>query len=108
MPPYHQDHLLVALSCHPAKGRSLPVSFEKEHYQKVVSALKDEDAIINVSGMIRTDRAKRKIEWLRVEKIEETAPFKDTDIDAFLGCAPNITGDMTTDQFIDSIRDNGD
>ena len=74
-------------------------------YQDIVRLLKDKDAVVCVSGMIKANMADRRIEEIHAEKFGASEPFTDEDLEKFFGCAPNITGNQSTQQFIRKIRD---
>jgi hypothetical protein len=79
--------------------------YRKDMYQQIINLLKKKDAIVYVTGEIRGNRNERKIESIRVEKVMISSDFSDKDFEDFFGCAPDLTGDLSTEDFISSIRE---
>lgn len=78
---------------------------KEELYNKVIKILKDRGALVNLSGHIEMKRASRKVEQVWVDKIEPAEKYLDGDLEKFFGCAPNITGDLSTEEYVDRGRD---
>jgi hypothetical protein len=85
--------------------------YHPEHYTQVVNLLRDKDAVILVSGIIRARRIDRRIDEIRVERMRATTPLSPEEFQRLHGAAPDLTGNLSTEDFIDRIRrtdDNGD
>jgi hypothetical protein len=78
--------------------------YEADQYDLVYAALKDKRAVVLVAGWINTRRSDRAISKVRVERIQPTTPIKQTELERFFGSSPGWTGDLTTEDFIDSVR----
>jgi len=89
------------------RGALVKCYYSTSHYTDVVKALWVRDGRLNVSGMIRASRMEREIESLRVEHLQPAEPMTDQDFERFMGCAPGLTGDLTTAEFIERLRDEG-
>ena len=76
-------------------------------YQQIVESLKRRISIVHVSGNMKLDRAKRSIEEVRVDRLDRMEPLSDEQFRDFFGASPKLTGDMSTQQFIDMIRSDG-
>lgn len=73
-------------------------------YEDVVASLERKDAVVIVSGQITSRRVDRAIREIKAERIEAVDPFTREDLTRFFGAAPNWTGEMTTEDFIDEAR----
>ena len=82
--------------------------YSDEKYDEVVKLFKKKVAIVFVSGQFRVKRAERKIEHLNVARLEEAPELSKEDFKRFFGIAPDLTGDLTTEEYIDRIRGDGD
>lgn len=91
-----------------ASGQTVRCEFDANDWPKLHKAIERKESPVFVSGWIRTRRMDRKIDYLRVERVQGTKPLSRERLLKFFGSAPGWTGDLTTDQFIDSIRDDGD
>lgn len=80
--------------------------FQQEHYTQVVSTLKDKNCKVHVSGEVTANRIDRAIESVKISKIEITQAFPDDDLERFFGCAPGITGGLSSEDFISQGRIN--
>lgn len=78
--------------------------YDDRVYGTIIAALKDKDTIVHVSGRMKLRPTKRSIDHMIVERLEEAAEYKSGDLEAFFGCAPNLTGRQTTAAFIAKLR----
>lgn len=91
-----------------ATGQLVKCLFNKRDYGQVVELLKRRDAIVIISGELKTRRVDRKVDRLVVQHMQ-TAPDMDAEtLEKFFGCAPDFTGPQTTGEFIDAMRKDGD
>jgi len=81
--------------------------YADEMYPQIVEGLKRRIAIVHVSGQMKLDRAKRSIEEMRVERLDKVETLSEDEFRSFFGVAPRLTGDLSTQQFIDSMRQDG-
>ena len=61
-------------------------------------SISDEDLVLN--------RNKRSISEMNVEKIDRIQPLTDDEFVGLFGSALHMTGDLTTNEFIDQLRGN--
>jgi hypothetical protein len=80
----------------------------RRQYEELANALKQQDAVVHVYGIIKTDIINRQIEELRVDRIEPAATFSKEDFDRLIGCAPGMLGDQSLQDFIDYVRGRAD
>lgn len=84
--------------------------YRPEQYRLVVELLRDKDAVVLVSGTIKARRLDRGIDEVRVERMRAVEPLAPEEFRRLLGAAPKLTGNLSTDEFLDQIRriDDGD
>lgn len=73
-------------------------------YESVYRALENRRAVVLVAGWINTRRSDKAISSFKAERIQATRPINQKELEAFFGSAPGWTGDLTTDDFIESMR----
>jgi hypothetical protein len=83
-------------------------NFPPSRYDDYVTLLHNKRAVVFVSGRITARRTDRKIERIQIERMEQAPELSDSDFNKFFGSAPKFTGDLTTEEFIDAIRNDGD
>ena len=86
-------------------GELVSCYFGADLYPDVIKALESRKANIYVHGLITAFRSARKIESVRVGKIMVAPVLSDKEYRRFFGAAPDITGSLTTEQYIDEARD---
>ena len=89
-------------------GDLVDCEYGPELYSDLHVALKQREAVVLVTGWIHAKRSSRSVESLRVERIQAVQPMTRQELEAFFGSAPGWTGDLTTDEFIDSVRSRDD
>jgi hypothetical protein len=73
-------------------------------YDAVALALQQRTNVLHVGGPMKFDRAKRTITEMTVERMETARMMSPAEFEGFFGSAPTFTGDMTTEEWIDSVR----
>lgn len=76
-------------------------------YGQIIDGLRHRAAIVHASGQMKFDRAKRVIGEMRVDRLDRVEPLTDDEFRSVFGMAPFLTGDLTTQQYIDDMRDDG-
>jgi hypothetical protein len=83
----------------------IPCYYGPELYQKVVlEGLREAESVVHIAGKITASRTERKILMVEAKKIIEAEAYVPGDLQRFIGCAPQATGDLTTEQFINAVR----
>jgi hypothetical protein len=82
--------------------------FDGKDWEKLYLALERKDAAVFVAGWMRTRRLDREIAVIRVERVQGTKPLRRDQLEEFFGAAPGWTGDLTTEEFLRGIRDDGE
>lgn len=78
--------------------------YKPEHYASILRTLPRKDDRVHVAGLIRASRIDKKIESLKVTRVESPVEFSDADFEAFFGCAPEMTGNIDSADFIERGR----
>ena len=73
-------------------------------YDQVVRVLNNRRTVVHATGHLTLDRAKRVVDQVRVERIDAADPLSAEDFDRFFGSAPQLTGDLSTSEYIEQIR----
>lgn len=81
-----------------------PCYFNYDLYNKVIHALERADNIVHVAGTVLASRTERRPLSMHVKRIESAEPYLEGDLEKFVGCAPDATGDLSTEEFIKLIR----
>ena len=87
-----------------ASGSLIKCFSDESLYDNLVNTIKDRDSVVHLSGKMKVQRIDRKIEHIFVDRIELAEKFLDGDLKKFFGCAPGITGDLSTKEYISQIR----
>jgi hypothetical protein len=82
--------------------------YTSEHHSELVKTLKEEGTVVHVYGLVEVDMAHRKISQITAERIDAAPKLSDNEFDDFFGCCPKLTGDLSTQEFIDDIRARND
>ena len=81
--------------------------YTSAQYPEVANALQERTTVIHVSGDITYDRVARMVSELRVDRMERSRILTPSEFEEFFGSAPQFTGEMSTSEYIDSIRGDG-
>jgi hypothetical protein len=81
--------------------------YEKELYQRVHDATAVENAVVMVYGTLHWDRLTDAIVRIRVSDIERTNSLSIAEFNRLFGSAPEFTGDMSTAEYIEWVRGDG-
>ena len=81
--------------------------YKPDLYPKIVAALRERNAIVHATGHMSLDRARRTVSEMNVERIDRIDPLTDDEFMSLFGSTPEITGELTTAEFIDQIRKDG-
>ena len=81
--------------------------YDQALYPTIVDAVKERSSVVYATGHLKLDRAKRAVDEMLVERIDRVEKISDDEFKSFFGIAPDITGKLTTDQFISNVRLDG-
>ncbi len=80
--------------------------FSPNIYGEIYGALEKKDAIVHLAGRVTSSRILRKPISMHIKKIKVAEEYIEGDLESFIGCAPDATGQISTDDFVRLIRDN--
>lgn len=78
--------------------------YRPQQYRDVYAALNQKDAIVHIAGMMIAGRIDKKIEEMTIDKIKAAPTYRAGDLDKFFGCAPQMTGRLSTSAYLARIR----
>ena len=78
--------------------------FSPSTYPGVHEALKRKNGVVLVSGWTKARRIDRCVDEIKVERLQATEPLNVDKLKAFFGSAPGWTGDLTSDDLIEQVR----
>lgn len=78
--------------------------YQPSQYAQVHAALERKDAVVIVSGLMRVRRQDRQIGEIAIERIQSTKAVNQPELERFFGSAPDWTGDLPTEEFIERVR----
>jgi hypothetical protein len=81
--------------------------YESDLYADVHRALEHRNAVVHATGQMRLDRARRAVEDMQVERLDRVEPLTDEEFLSLFGAAPDLTGELSTDEYIAHIRGDG-
>jgi len=79
--------------------------FRPDMYQAAVELLADRDAVVFVEGFIREDAETGETREIEVNDFRLASAFSKEEFDKYLGSLPDYTGDMTTEEYVENIRE---
>jgi hypothetical protein len=91
-----------------ASGELISCYYTSDLYPKIIYGLHNKDSVVHVAGTILASRTERKPLSIQVHKIQVAETYQQGDLEKFVGCAPEATGELTTEEFIATIRDRKD
>lgn len=89
-------------------GALVRCNYKASMHDRVYRAHKSPNAVVHVYGMIEWDRATGQIVEVDSSDLEIAAPLSDAEFQNLIGSAPNFTGALTTDEYIDWVRGDGE
>lgn len=85
-------------------GELVNCYYRADLYPELLRAFVRKDEVVHVSGMVRANRIDKSIDQILVSKIRNSVEFSDADFERFFGCAPDMTGDFDSVEFIERGR----
>jgi len=76
-------------------------------YPNVAAALQERTSVVHVSGNITYDRVTRTASELHLDRLEKARVLTPAEFEKFFGSSPTFTSEMSTDDYIDSLREDG-
>lgn len=79
--------------------------YKDEDYDRVAKLFLNKTAVVIIEGTISFNLITSKTEVIQATGFEFAPDFTDDDFNKFFGAAPNITGGLTSEEFISNGRD---
>jgi hypothetical protein len=90
-----------------SEGYLLDCFYKSEHYPSVVRALADENASVIAEGIVTENLESGRIESISADVISVGPHFDLAFYNSFLGSKPDLTGRLSTEQYINLSRRHG-
>lgn len=87
-----------------AGGKLVRCTFKRELHARVIDGLRRPGLVVLVSGHANASREYREITSFEAERIDTVDEITEEQFDSFVGSMPGLTGDLSTEEFIDRIR----
>jgi hypothetical protein len=88
-------------------GDLVDCQFDDELYHNLIDVLKEPRGIVFIEGEIHENLASGAIDAIKAKSFRLAPAFDEERFNSLIGCAPNLTGDLTTEEFVERFRDNG-
>lgn len=86
-------------------GELVKCIYNDGDYAKVAGLFREKTAIVVIQGLISYNRITGKTLVTMAQEFDIAPDFTDKDFEEFFGCAPGLTGDMSTSDFIAQGRE---
>jgi len=90
--------------------RLIKCFYDDDLYDDVRKTLERKNGIVYISGIVTANLSDEKIDYIKIEKKEDISlaeEFRPGDIEKFIGCCPDILGDMSLQDWVDEVRNRG-
>ena len=91
-----------------SNNKLIKCQYPQRLYEQVIGSLKKREAIVIVQGEITARRRDRKIDHVVVRQMKVAPELTEADLEEFFGCAPDFTGDLSTEEYIRQMRGHAD
>ena len=82
--------------------------FKPEMYRNAVEVLQEKDGVVFVEGMVTENVAEGFVESVEVTGFTSAPLFNEQETREFLGTHPDLTGNLTTEQYVERFRGHTD
>lgn len=89
-------------------GTSVKCTYKSGMYDQIYKCYKDRQAVIHISGRIKSDRLSGHPKEMAVTQIQRFDKLSDEEFVGLFGSAPSLTGEEAISDFLDRMRDDGD
>lgn len=81
--------------------------FKPQQYRGIVELLEDPTLVVFIEGNVRENLVTGDVESIEVECFHPAPKFDPVFFEQFIGSAPNMTGKLSTEKFVERFRSNG-
>ena len=72
-------------------GNLIVCHYSRSKYEQIAKALKNQDAILHIGGLVTASRGSRKPLYMTLDRMSVAEEYREGDLDKFFGCAPNMS-----------------
>lgn len=90
-----------------SSGEMVDCFYRNELYPKILIALQNPNSIVFVSGFTTEDVDTGAIKSMTIESIENAPAWDEDEFNSMIGSFPELTGSLSTEEYINHIRNNG-
>lgn len=90
-----------------SSGVLVRCEYTQEAYSQIHAATRSPNTVVHVYGDVRWDRITNSILDVLVQEIEIAQPLSESEFESIFGSMPGFTGELTTDEYMEELRDNG-
>lgn len=83
-------------------GNRIVCEYKPHQYNAIWKLLEDRDGIADIEGWLVTINGM--IDVLKIERIDASPEYREGDIDKFFGSSPSFTGELSTEDYLDELR----
>jgi hypothetical protein len=91
-----------------ASGALIKCFYRPDMYEVIHSLYDDKEAVVNLSGQVTAERVSGQVKEMRINWAKSYAPLSNSEFNKLFGLAPDLTGEMSTPDYIDKLRSDGD
>ena len=88
-------------------GTLIKCFYGADMYDQIYRLYDDKEAVVNISGHVTAERATGQVTAVRVTAAKSYAPLNGAEFRRLFGLAPDLTGDMSSADYIDKMRSDG-
>jgi hypothetical protein len=81
--------------------------FDEESYRNLIDVLKEPRGVVFIEGEINENLASEAIDSVHGKAFRLAPVFDEEKFHSLIGCSPNLTGELSTEEFVERFRDNG-
>lgn len=85
-------------------GELIQCAYSDDNYRSVANIFSKKTAVVIIEGSMRYNKVLEKTEILSSESFEFAPAYEQGDLDAFFGCAPGMTGNYSSEDFVSQGR----
>jgi hypothetical protein len=72
-------------------GNLVVCYYSRSRYEEIAKALKQQDSIVYIGGLVTASRESRKPLYMNLERMRVAEEYREGDLEKFFGCAPNMS-----------------
>lgn len=81
--------------------------YARNLYPDVVRVLERRRAVVHIYGSVKSSRLDKHVSEMNVTKIAQAERMTTEELHRLFGVAPHLTGELSTEDFMDTVRERG-